>query len=255
MEEQQPEQYFLHGTLFATIYGIDELHYGCRENFCLGLLGPQLYATVDLDKARVARTMIVRRKENFRIYCAHLISHVIFTVKDNSPIGAVLIGRAYLPVKDIIDGSTVTRDIQILDEEQKPIPGQSIIHIKLQFQSVSEDESWSRGITNSDFGGVPFTFFEQRAGCKVTLYKDANISDRFGPKIPLSGGMTYEPRRCWDDIFEAIDKAKHFIYITGWSVYSQMTLIRDPSKQKPGSEEALGQLLLRKAKEGMRSKA
>ncbi|KAE8732586.1 Phospholipase D alpha 1 [Hibiscus syriacus] len=192
-------------------------------------LGPQLYATVDLDKARVARTTI-----------------------DNSPIGAVLIGRAYLPVKDIIDGSTVTRDLQILDEEHKPIPGQSIIHIKLQFQSVSVDESWSRGIINPDFGGVPFTFFEQRAGCKVTLYQDANISDHFEPKIPLSGGMTYEPGRCWDDIFEAIDKAKHFIYITGWSVYTQITLIRDPSKQKPGSEETLGQLLLRKAKEGVR---
>ncbi|KAK8496091.1 hypothetical protein V6N12_046660, partial [Hibiscus sabdariffa] len=258
MEEQQ-QQYLLHGTLFATIYGIDELHYGCKENFCLGFLGPQLYATVDLDKARVARTRIVRHNpssphwnENFRIYCAHLISDVIFTVKDNSPIGAVLIGRAYLPVKDIIDGATVTRDLQILDDDRQPIPGRSIIHIQLRFQSVSYDESWSKGITNPDFGGVPFTFFGQRAGCKVTLYQDTDISDRFKPKIPLSGGMTYEPRRCWDDIFEAIDKAKHFIYITGWSVYTQITLIRDPRKQKPGSDETLGQLLLRKAKDGVK---
>ncbi|KAE8656610.1 Phospholipase D alpha 1 [Hibiscus syriacus] len=121
-------------------------------------LGPHLYATVDLDKERVARTTI---------------SH-----------WAVLIGRAYLPVKDIIDGSTVTPDLQILDEEQKPIPGQSIIHIRMQFKSV-------------------------------TVYQDANILDRFKPKIHLSGGMSYEPHRCWDDIFEAIDKAKHFIYITG----------------------------------------
>ncbi|XP_022731361.1 phospholipase D alpha 1-like isoform X2 [Durio zibethinus] len=270
--------YLLHGTLHATIYGVDKLHYGCKQNFCSGqtmsaskfqkrvlarikrtFLGPQLYATVDLDKARVGRTSVVRHRpsspqwnESFRIYCAHSIEYVIFTVKDNSPIGAVLIGRAYLPVKDIVNGGIVTRDLGILDEDRNPIPGQSRIQVRLQFQSVSEDENWSQGIKNPNFGGVPYTFFRQREGCKVTLYQDAHISDGFKPEIPLSRGEFYEPQRCWEDIFEAINKAKHFIYITGWSVYTEITLIRDPRKEKPGSKETLGELLERKAKDGVR---
>ncbi|XVE71176.1 hypothetical protein DITRI_Ditri10aG0129800 [Diplodiscus trichospermus] len=274
--EQKP--YLLHGTLIATIYGIDKLQYGCKQNFCLEpmsaskfqkrclakikrtFLGPQIYATVDLDQARVGRTRVVRHhpsspqwNETFRIYCAHSISDVIFTVKDNSPIGAVLIGRAYLPAKDIVNGSTVTRFLDILDEVHKPIPGNSKIHVQLQFLSVTQDENWSQGIKHPTFGGVPFTFFGQREGCKVTLYQDAHISDGFNPEIPLSGGVFYKPQRCWEDIFEAINNAKHFIYITGWSVYTKITLIRDPRGQDPGrSNETLGELLLKKAMDGVR---
>lgn len=223
-------------------------------------LGPQLYATVDLDKARVVRTSVVRHRpsspqwnETFRIYCAHTISNVIFTVKDNSPIGAVLIGRAYLPVKEIVNGDIVTRDLYILDEDHNSIPGQSRIRVQLQFLSVIKDENWSQGVKDPKFGGVPYTFFRQREGCKVTLYQDAHISDDFSPEIRLFGGKLYEPKRCWEDIFEAINNAKHFIYITGWSVYTDITLIRDPNKTKPTeSKETLGELLLRKAEEGVR---
>ncbi|XWS72665.1 hypothetical protein CRYUN_Cryun02cG0059900 [Craigia yunnanensis] len=254
------KKYLLHGTLTATIVGVDGLNYGCKENFCNEFLGPQLYATVDLDQARVGRTRMVRHRpsspqwnETFHIYCAHSISYVIFTVKDNSPIGAVLIGRAYLPAKDIVNGGSVERSLHILDDENhKPIPGHSRINVQLQFQSVSQDENWSQGIKNPKFGGIPFTFFGQREGCKVTLYQDAHISHDFNPEIPLSGGKLYEPQRCWEDIFEAINKAKHFIYITGWSVYTQITLIRDPRKQKSGSNETLGELLLKKAEDNVR---
>ncbi|CAH2056855.1 unnamed protein product [Thlaspi arvense] len=75
------------------------------------IVGSRLYATVDLDKARVGRTRIVTRNisnphwnEHFRIYCAHKISEIIFTVKDDNTLGATLIGRAHLPVKEIING-------------------------------------------------------------------------------------------------------------------------------------------------------
>ncbi|XP_021275819.1 phospholipase D alpha 1-like [Herrania umbratica] len=269
--------YLLHGTLIAKIIGVDVLLYGCKENFCIEtmgvsklqkrfiakikrlFLGPQLYATVDLDRARVGRTSVVRHKasspqwnETFRIYCAHSITNVIFTVKDNSPIGAVLVGRAYLPVKDILGGDTVAREVDILDEDGKRIPGDSKIKVELRFLGVSQEGNWSQGIKYPDFGGVPFTFFRQREGCKVTLYQDAHISDGFNPKISLSGGKLYEPQRCWEDIFDAIDKAKHFIYITGWSVYTNITLIRDPRKEKRGRSDTLGDLLIKKANAGVR---
>ncbi|KAI8547503.1 hypothetical protein RHMOL_Rhmol07G0200900 [Rhododendron molle] len=218
----------------------------------------KLYATVDLDKARVGRTRLrenepsnPRWNESFLIYCAHTVSEVVFTVKDDNPIGATLIGRAYLPVTDIISGYAVDRWIQILDEHRVPVHGGSRIHVRLQFLNVTPDSNWSQGIKNP-FGEVPRTFFMQRKGCRVSLYQDAHVSDMTIPDSYLSGGETFEPHRCWEDIFDTITDAKHLIYITGWSVYTKITLIRDPRRPKPGGDMNLGELLVKKANEGIR---
>ena len=52
-------------------------------------------------------------------------------------------------------------------------------------------------------------------------------------------------RSAWCDLYEAICNAKHLIYITGWSIYDKITLVRDPSKPMQPSEcPTLGGLLL-----------
>lgn len=221
------------------------------------VVGSRLYATVDLDKARVARTRMVGKEphnpkwnESFHIYCAHSISHVVFTIKDDDAIGATLIGRAYLPVEDITNGNILERWVDIEDGDRKPIPGGSRVHIKLQFFDVSQDSHWSQGIKSPKYEGVPYVFFNQRQGCRVTLYQDAHVPDSFSPKIAL-GGKLYEAHRCWEDIFDAISDAKQLIYITGWSVYTEITLIRDPNRRRPGGELKLGELLKKKAEEGV----
>ncbi|KAA8521568.1 hypothetical protein F0562_012241 [Nyssa sinensis] len=283
----------LHGMLSATIYEVDKLRLNnngcginlCRKDrdpwvevFCVSpsssispdsdftlevvtkpqIVDSKLYATIDLEKARVARTRLIedehlnpRWYESFHIYCAHEVSNVVFTVKDENLVGATLIGRAYLPVEEIINGNEVDRWIEILDEDRNRIPGDSKIHVKLQFFNVTQDSNWSQGIRSAAFEGVPRTFFKQRQGCKVSLYQDAYVSDVPIPKINLSGRKTYEPHRCWEDIFDAITNAKHFIYITGWSVYTKITLIRDPRRPKPGGGITLGELLKRKADDGV----
>ncbi|KAL6215107.1 hypothetical protein ACLB2K_014538 [Fragaria x ananassa] len=219
--------------------------------------GSKIYATVDLDKARVARTRMVNNphnpiwKEEFHIYSAHNISYIIFTVKADDPIGATLIGRAYIPVEDIIKGYVVDRWVEILDEEHNPIHGNSRIHVKLQFSSVIEDAHWSQGLRSPNYEGVPWTFFNQRQCCKVTLYQDSHVEDDFNPGILMANDKFHEPQRCWEDKFDAITSAKHLIYITGWSVYTEINLVRDPQRRKPGDELTLGQLLKKKADEGV----
>ncbi|KAI4316324.1 hypothetical protein L6164_024314 [Bauhinia variegata] len=272
----------LHGTLQVTIYQIDRLHHGfnfdcfqqgtrnrgkkalaqlkncilCRCQPEIVGIGRSLYATVDLDKARVGRTRKVENEpkwdETFHIYCAHQISHIIFTVKEDDPIGATLIGRAYVPVEEVMRGYMVETWVRILDEENNPIPGGSKIHVKMQFFHVSNDEHWSQGIRSPRFAGVPRVFFPQKNGCKVTLYQDAHVQDGSLPYFSLSGRKSYEPARCWEDIFKAIMDAKHFIYITGWSVYTEITLIRDPRRYIPGGNMALGNLLKLKADQGVK---
>ena len=218
-----------------------------------------MYATIDLQKARVGRTRKIKNEpknpkwyESFHIYCAHLASDIIFTVKDDNPIGATLIGRAYIPVDQVINGEEVDQWVEILDNDRNPIQGGSKIHVKLQYFHVEEDRNWNMGIKSAKFPGVPYTFFSQRQGCKVSLYQDAHIPDNFVPRIPLAGGKNYEPQRCWEDIFDAISNAKHLIYITGWSVYAEIALVRDSRRPKPGGDVTIGELLKKKASEGVR---
>ncbi|KAK4391618.1 Phospholipase D alpha 1 [Sesamum angolense] len=195
---------------------------GIEEVLGFGETASKLYATIDLGKARVGRTRLLAHQhsnprwyESFHIYCAHMASQVVFTVKVDNPIGAELIGRAYLPVEELIAGEEVDRWLEILNDDHKPIHGHSKIHVKLQFYDVTRERCWARGLKSPKFPGVPFTFFPQRKGCRVTLYQDAHVPDNFIPRIPLVGGKYYEPHRCWEDIFDAISNAKHLIYITG----------------------------------------
>ncbi|KAJ4796875.1 Phospholipase D [Rhynchospora pubera] len=267
-------QILLHGTLHVTIYEADNLNHrksggapkflrnlveGIEETVGLGKGTSKLYATVDLEKARVGRTRMITNEpvnprwyESFHIYCAHSAADVIFTVKFDNPIGASLIGRAYLPVSDLLDGEEIDRWLEICDENREPLNSGAKIHVKLQYFDVTKDRNWARGVRSGKYPGVPYTFFSQRQGCKVTLYQDAHVPDNFIPKIPLANGSDYEPHRCWEDIFDAISNAQHLIYITGWSVYTEITLIRDSRRQKPGGDITLGELLKKKASEGVR---
>nr|GLL35199.1 phospholipase D alpha 1-like [Ipomoea trifida] len=262
----------LHGTLHVTVYEVDHISGGgegdrhffrkimeqVEDTVGIGKGSPKLYATIDLEKARVGRTRTVddpgnpKWEESFHIYCAHSASNVIFTVKDNNPIGATLIGRAYVPVSEVLDGDEIDKWVEILDEDRNPVEGGSKIHVRLQYFDVSRDRNWGKGIKSPKYPGVPYTFFGQRKGCKVSLYQDAHIPDKFIPKIPLSGGKFYEGHRCWEDVFDAITNAKHLIYITGWSVYTEITLVRDSRRPKPGGDTTLGELLKKKASEGVR---
>ncbi|XP_024983012.1 phospholipase D alpha 1-like isoform X3 [Cynara cardunculus var. scolymus] len=257
--------HILHGTIHATIFEVDRLQNGwdCKFNRkstssnLYQIVGSKIYATVDLEKARVARTRMIENEpsnprwyESFHIYCAHSLSNIIFTVKDDNPVGAILIGRAYLPVEEVVNGYEVDRSLEILDEDRNPIRGHSRIHVKLQYVSVARDSHWSQGIKSVTFGGIPYTFFRQREGCEVTLYPDAHILDDNMTSYLVSNGY-YAPQRCWEDVFDAINDAKHLIYITGWSVYTKIVLVRDPRRPKPGGDVTLGELLKRKASEGV----
>ncbi|KAK6236204.1 hypothetical protein SCA6_011541 [Theobroma cacao] len=263
--------FLLHGKLNVTIYEVDGLFgASCCNVFCklvqnieesvgVGKAFSKLYVTIDLEETRVGRSRLLENEgsnlqwhESFHIYCAHKASNVVFSIKENDPIGASLIGRAYLPVEELLNGEEVDRWLKVVDKEYKPLCRGSRIHVKLQFFYTTRHPNWSQGIKSPKFPGVPYTFFSQREGCRVTLYQDAHVPDKFiSGIIPLAGRKYYEPHRCWEDIFTAISNAKHFIYIAGWSVYAKITMIRDLKRPKPDGDLTLGELLIKKANEGV----
>ena len=58
-------------------------------------------------------------------------------------------------------------------------------------------------------------YFQARHGNRVTLYADATADPERLPPIKLAGGLTFRTESLWDDMFDDICDAKHFIYITG----------------------------------------
>ncbi|KAH7546384.1 hypothetical protein FEM48_Zijuj01G0194800 [Ziziphus jujuba var. spinosa] len=257
----------LHGVIDAIIFKVDKLPGGWWMSFLKVLYSweegtSQIHNVIVMnviDNAKVGGTRRLefdkdshpQWQQSFHIYSAHLASQVIFSVKVTGLYGTQVIGRAHMLVNELLSGEPVDRWFEILDEKHhKPLSGAPKIHVKLRFSGATADPNWSQGIKTPDFPGVPYTFFTQRNGCKATLYQNAHVSDEFVPEIPFPPG--YKPHRCWEDIFDAVSNAKHLIYIAGWSVYTQITLIRDPRRPKPGGDITLGELLKKKANEGVR---
>ncbi|KAL6897808.1 hypothetical protein ACP4OV_006767 [Aristida adscensionis] len=267
----------LHGSLHVTILEAEEvsnpsrassqapgflrkLVEGIEDTVGVGKGASKIYATIGLGKARVGRTRTLadetaapRWFESFHVYCAHLAADVVFTIRAKSTLGASTVGVAYLPARDLLAGREIDSWLPLCDDDKERTPlAAGKLHVKLQYFDISKDRAWGRGVRSGKYPGVPYTFFSQRQGCRVTLYQDAHVPDGFVPRIPLAGGRCYEPHRCWEDVFDAISAARHLVYITGWSVYTEITLLRDASRAKPGGAVTLGELLKKKAAEGVR---
>jgi phospholipase D1/2 len=88
-----------------------------------------------------------------------------------------------------------------------------------------------------------------RKGGRVTLYQDAHVDDGTLPSVHLDGGIQYRHGKCWEDMADAIRRARRLIYITGWSVFHPVRLVRRNNDPTQGT---LGELLKVKSQEGVR---
>ena len=53
----------------------------------------------------------------FHIYCAHQVGNVVCSVKDDNSVGTTVVGRAYVPVKDLLDGHEFEQWLEIINEK------------------------------------------------------------------------------------------------------------------------------------------
>ncbi|KAH7444448.1 hypothetical protein KP509_02G078700 [Ceratopteris richardii] len=220
----------------------------------------KLYVTIDIGPARVARTRPLMHAlpnpkwdEKFFVFCAYEANEVVIELKDELAIGAVVVGKAQLSTVDLLRNRHIKGGFDLLS----PHPPHNCVgklYVKFEFRNVkSMGRCWGEGITGDEYNGVPHSFFREERGNKVTLYQDSHMKDGFMPEIILDRGFLYKPTRCWEDIYTALSEARHFIYIAGWSVFTHITLVRDPKRMIPGAEGlTLGDLLKRKAEEGVR---
>ncbi|XP_057977595.1 phospholipase D beta 1-like [Malania oleifera] len=229
---------------------------GKIEGHMPGKITSDPYVTISASGAVVGRTFVISNNENpvwmqhFYVPVAHQCAEVHFVVKDSDVVGSQIMGAVGIPAEQLCSGTKVEGTYPILNASGKPCKPGSVLSLSIQYIPMEQLALYHMGVEpGPNYHGVPGTYFPLRTGCEVTLYQDAHVPDGCLPNLTLDGNIQYEHHSCWHDIFEAIRQARRLIYITGWSVYHKVRLVRDTSD---ASNSTLGDLLKTKSQEGVR---
>ncbi|PIN05566.1 Phospholipase D1 [Handroanthus impetiginosus] len=214
------------------------------------------YVTIAILGAIIGRTFVIKNNENpvwgqhFHVPVAHYGAEVQFVVKDSDLVGSEIMGAVGIPVEQIILGARVDGTYPILGANGKPCNTGAVLSLSIQYIPVARVALYHGGVGSDPSNqGVPGTYFPLRRGGMVTLYQDAHVHDGLLPRIRLASGQMYQHGHCWRDIYDAISEARRLIYITGWSVYHLVQLVRDDPHV---TNSNLGDLLRIKSQEGVR---
>ncbi|KAF2582022.1 hypothetical protein F2Q68_00002320 [Brassica cretica] len=211
------------------------------------------YVTVSIADAKIGTTFVIDNDENpvwmqhFYVPVAHHATVVKFVVKDNDRFGSRSIGDVRIPTEELCSENRIEGLFPILG---KPCEEGAVLSLAIQYTPVERMRLYQTGVGyGNECEGVPGTYFPLRKGGRVTLYQDAHVEDGTLPSVDLDGGMQYIHGKCWEDMADAIRKAKNLIYITGWSVYHPVRLVR---RNNDPTDSTLGDLLKEKSQEGVR---
>ncbi|WJX82458.1 Phospholipase D beta 1 [Trifolium repens] len=214
------------------------------------------YVSISVSNAVIGRTFVISNSENpvwsqhFYVPVAHYAAEVHFVVKDSDVVGSQLIGIVAIPVEQIYSGEIVEGAYSVLNSNGKPCKQGAVLSLSIQYIPMEKLSFYHQGVgAGPEYIGVPATYFPLRKGGNVTLYQDAHVPDGSLPNVLLDSGMFYVHGKCWHDIFDAISQARRLIYITGWSVWHKVRLVRDGGY---ASDYTLGDLLKTKSQEGVR---
>ncbi|KAG6396999.1 hypothetical protein SASPL_143160 [Salvia splendens] len=214
------------------------------------------YVTISVSNAVIGRTFVISNSENpvwsqhFNLPVAHYGAEVHFVVKDSDVVGSQMIGAVGIPVEQLISGVRIEGTYPILAENGKQCNPGAVLTLSIEYTPMERVPLYHGGVGGDvSYQGVPGTYFPIRRGGRVTLYQDAHADDELLPKLCLANGRYYNHGHCWHDIYDAICQARRLIYITGWSVYHLVQLVRDGPNAK---NSVLGEVLKTKSQEGVR---
>uniref|UniRef100_A0A0V0IZ39 Phospholipase D n=1 Tax=Solanum chacoense TaxID=4108 RepID=A0A0V0IZ39_SOLCH len=214
------------------------------------------YVSINVADATIGRTYVINNNENpvwmqhFNVPVAHYAAEVQFLVKDDDIVGSQLMGTVAVPLEQIYGGGKVEGLFPILNSSGRPCKTGAVLRISVQYYPMDKLSIYHHGVgAGPEYYGVPGTYFPLRMGGTVTLYQDAHVPDGCLPNVMLDYGMQYVHGKCWRDIFDAIRQARRLIYITGWSVWHKVKLVRDDASVEGYT---LGDLLKLKSQEGVR---
>ncbi|CAN8321366.1 unnamed protein product [Cochlearia groenlandica] len=214
------------------------------------------YVVVSIGGAVIGRTFVITNNENpfwmqhFDVPVAHYATEVYFVVKDNDIIGSKFMGAVGIPTEQLCSGDKIEGYFPILNSSGKPCKQGAMLSLSIQYTPMESLRLYQISVGfGNEFVGVPGTYFPLRKGGRVTMYQDAHVDEGSLPSVNLDGGIQYRHGKCWEDMYDAIKQARKLIYITGWSVYHQVRLVRPNNGPTRGT---LGDLLKAKSQEGVR---
>ncbi|KMT00170.1 hypothetical protein BVRB_1g019880 [Beta vulgaris subsp. vulgaris] len=215
------------------------------------------YVSITVSNAVIGRTYVISNEENpvwmqhFTVPVAHHAAEVHFLVKDSDVVGSQLIGNVSISAEQLYLGEKIEGTYPILNGSGRQCKAGAVLTISIQYTPIKNLSIYHHGVgAGPDYQGVPDTYFPLRKGGTVTLYQDAHVPDGCLPEFMLDRGMKYVHGKCWQDIFDAIRQARRLVYITGWSVWHKVRLVRDGGNH--ASDCSLGELLRSKSAEGVR---
>ncbi|KAI7738074.1 hypothetical protein M8C21_018063 [Ambrosia artemisiifolia] len=213
------------------------------------------YVTISVANAVIGRTFVINNSENpvweqhFYVSVAHYTTEVLFVVKDSDVVGSQLIGAVGIPAEKLVDDCEIKGTFPILNASGQPCKLGAVLTLSIKYTPVDQMVMYRDGVgSNAEFKGVPGTYFPLRRGGKVTLYQDAHVDCTLS-SLKLDRGLKYVQGDCWRDICDAIRQARRLIYITGWSIFHKVQLVRYGPKAR---DSVLGDLLKSKSDEGVR---
>ena len=204
------------------------------------------YVVGNLGTARIFKTRYIKNElnpvwnEEFDLDVCHRASNLEINVRDKEHIGDTHVATCAIALSRIIEGETISDWFTLYKKEKE----RGKINLEIKFtpkESIDEDE----------MGHCKRAYFPMREGNRLILYQDADT-----PALPQlesvlhPDGSAYVPTTCWKDLFNALKSAEKFIYITGWSVYTNMNLVR--GDDDPDGESHVGELLKQKAEQGVK---
>lgn len=188
---------------------------------CVFVNGKPTYVTIKIDNKKVAKTSHEHDRvwnQTFQILCAHPADATItITLKTKCSV----LGKIQIQALQILNEASLISGFFPLEMENgKPNPDLRL-RFMLWFKPAAYEPTWGKIISNGEFQGLRNASFPQRSNCHVKLYHDAHHSSSFEPPYDLCGS----PGKLWEDVYKAIEGAKHLIYIAGWSLNPKMVLV------------------------------
>ncbi|XP_023764342.1 phospholipase D gamma 1 [Lactuca sativa] len=245
----------LHGNLDILVHEAKNLPNMDVFHKAMGTSDP--YVSIAITSAVVGRTYVLTNVENpiwnqrFNVPVAHHTAEIHFLVKDKDVMGSQLIGAVAIAVEHIYSGSKIEGFFPLINANGRPCKNGAGLALTMQYFPMARLSFYNFGVgVGPQYMGVPGTYFPLRRGGRVTLYQDAHVPNTTLPDIKLSEDVHYVHGTCWMDIFDAITNAQRLVYITGWSVWHKVRLVREEEEESPPTP--LGDLLKAKAQEGVR---
>ncbi|KAL3632948.1 Phospholipase D alpha 4 [Castilleja foliolosa] len=238
----------LHGTLEVTIFRATTNKPSVPIS-CISSRRKSAYVNIKIDNKKVAKTTHEQDRvwnQTFQILCAHPPdTKITITLKRKRSV----LGKIDIEARKLLGDSSLISGIFSMTKTNGK-PNKTLkLQLVVWFKPADCETGWDKALEiGGGYRGLKNSSFPMRSNCGVTLYQDAHHCSTFKPPFELCGA----PRKLWEDVYNAIDGAKHLVYIAGWSFNPQMALVRDPETDIPLARGVkLGDLLKRKADEGV----